>query len=122
MVNLPSFNASGGVDRIEQARPRGCPDDVRSTLGRALFAVQCGVTPRIAKPLSAFGAGVSELRTWDAAGTFRLVYAVRLKKAVYILHVFQKKSKHGIAIPREEVTLIETRLREARRMDGLAGR
>jgi phage-related protein len=38
---------------------------------------------------------------------------VRFAEAVYVLHVFQKKSKTGIATPRREIKLIEARLKQA---------
>jgi phage-related protein len=31
-----------------------------------------------------------------------------------VLHVFQKKSKHGIATPKQDIELIETRLKRAK--------
>ena len=46
--------------------------------------------------------------------TFRAVYTVRLAKAVYVLHAFQKKSKRGIATPKAELDLINQRLKRAR--------
>ncbi len=50
----------------------------------------------------------------DHAGcTYRAVYTVRFARAVYVLHVFQKKSKRGIKTPRHEIELIETRLKSA---------
>jgi phage-related protein len=48
--------------------------------------------------------------------TFRAVYTIRLAGAVYVLHVFQKKSKTGRATPKLEMNLIEQRLREAQRI------
>jgi phage-related protein len=39
---------------------------------------------------------------------------VRFAKAVYVLHAFQKKSKHGIATPKAEQDLIDQRLKRAR--------
>ena len=48
-------------------------------------------------------------------GTWRGVYTVRWKAAVYVLHVFQKKSKSGIATPKREVELIRRRLALAER-------
>lgn len=45
--------------------------------------------------------------------TFRAVYTVRLAGAVYVLHVFQKKSKKGGETPKADMKLIEQRLREA---------
>lgn len=47
------------------------------------------------------------------SGTYRAVYTIRFKKAVYVLHVFQKKSKRKIATPKEEMELIEERLKRA---------
>lgn len=46
--------------------------------------------------------------------TYRAVYTVRFAGAVYVLHAFQKKSKHGIATPRPDLSLIERRLKRAR--------
>jgi phage-related protein len=45
--------------------------------------------------------------------TFRGVYTVRLADVVYVLHVFQKKSKRGSATPRKELDLIRKRLKLA---------
>jgi len=45
------------------------------------------------------------------------VYIVNLKKAIYVLHAFMKKSKSGIAIPKTDTESIEDRLKCARLMD-----
>ncbi len=93
---------------------RALPRDVRRTFGVALWAVQIGETPPIAKPLKGFGgAGVLELIENDEGGTYRAVYAVRYATAVYVLHVFQKKSKRGKATPQQDIDLIEKRLKRA---------
>lgn len=42
--------------------------------------------------------------------TYRAVYTVRFQEAVYVLHVFQKKAKRGIATPPKELALIQRRL------------
>jgi phage-related protein len=47
--------------------------------------------------------------------TFRAVYTVRFGEMVYVLHVFQKKSKSGIATPKKELELIRKRLKLAER-------
>jgi len=41
------------------------------------------------------------------------VYTLRHAGAVYVLHVFQKKSKTGRETPRGDMELIKQRLREA---------
>lgn len=90
------------------------PDAVRRNFGYALFAAQCGRTPVIAKVLRGFGsAGVLELVENDPSGTYRAVYVVRFAKKIYVLHCFQKKSTHGIAMSQRDMALIADRLREA---------
>ncbi len=46
--------------------------------------------------------------------TYRVAYAVRFAKAVYVLHCFQKKSPSGIRTGRMDVELIHERLKVAR--------
>jgi phage-related protein len=41
------------------------------------------------------------------------VYTVGFKEAVYVLHVFQKRSKKGIATPQKDLDLIDRRLKAA---------
>jgi len=90
------------------------PKEVRRSLGVALYAVQTGETPPIAKVLKGFGsAGVLELIEDDAGGTYRAVYTVRFATAIYVLHVFQKKSKQGRETPQRDINLIKERLKRA---------
>lgn len=96
---------------------RALPDPVKSRMGYALYVAQQGGKHRDAKPLRGFGgSGVVEIVTDFDGNTFRAVYTVRLAGAVYVLHVFQKKSKTGRATPRQEMDLIEQRLRDAQRI------
>lgn len=46
--------------------------------------------------------------------TYRAVYTVKLVGVIYVLHAFQKKSKHGIATAKKDIELIETRLKRAK--------
>jgi phage-related protein len=45
--------------------------------------------------------------------TYRAVYTVKFACAVYALHAFQKKSKHGIKTPAGELELVRRRLKAA---------
>ncbi len=83
----------------------------------ALFAVQCGETPPIAKVLKGLGSGVLELVGDSPDGTYRAVYTVRLRSAIYVLHAFQKKSKTGKATRPREIDLIKQRLKRASELD-----
>ena len=99
---------------------RAMPKEVRRTFGVALFAAQIGETPPIAKPLRGFGgAGVLELVEDDAGGTYRAVYTVRYATAVYVLHVFQKKSKRGRETPQKDIDLVKERLKRAEQLHAI---
>ena len=83
-------------------------------MGYALYVAQRGGKHRDAKALSGFGgAGVIEVVKDYRGDTFRAVYTLRYKGAVYVLHAFQKKSKTGRETPRLHMELIMKRLREA---------
>ena len=73
-------------------RLREFPDDARQDAGRQLDQVQRGKQPDDFKPMPSIGKGVEEIRVWDEAGTYRVIYTARLADAVYVLHAFQKKT------------------------------
>ena len=83
-------------------------------IGYALGAVPLGGHPASTKPWKGLGAGVFEIVENDRSGTYRAVYTVRFRKAVYVLHVFQKKSPSGIRTARTDVDLVATRLKAAK--------
>ena len=90
------------------------PPDVVGAIGFALYEAQKGNKHPDAKPLHGFGgAGVLEVVENHDGDTYRAVYTVRLAGRVYVLHAFQKKSKHGIATPQVEIDLVKARLRRA---------
>src|ERR1039457_2211585 len=90
------------------------PVSVRQFFGYALSLAQSGDQHDAAKPLQGFhGAGVLEVVENDVGGTYRAVYTVKFKEAVFVLHCFQKKSKRGIATPKENMDIINARLKIA---------
>ena len=90
------------------------PEEVKDSLGFALYVAQQGGKHRDAKPLRAFGgAGILEIVDDFDGDTYRAVYTVRFAGRVYVLHVFQKKSKTGIKTPKAEINLIQSRLKRA---------
>lgn len=93
------------------------PGPVKSSFGHRLRQVQDGETPLEMKPLTQFGTGVFELRERFDKNAYRLVYVVSLKRAIYVLHAFIKKSKSGIGLPKQDAELIETRLKRAHAVD-----
>lgn len=93
---------------------KNLPDKVMDAFGFALHQAQEGSKHEDAKPLKGYkGAGVLEVVEDFSGNTYRAVYTVRFKSAVYVLHIFQKKSKKGIATPKQDLDLIDQRLKRA---------
>ena len=96
---------------------RALPRQAQKDIGFALFEAQLGGKSYFAKPLKGFkGAGVLEIVEDLDGDTYRAVYTVKLADAIYVLHVFQKKSKRGIATPKADMDLIKSRLKLAEQM------
>ena len=91
----------------------GFPEQVVDDVGFALGVVQYGGHPPSAKPWKGLGPRVFEIVENDGSGTYRAVYTVRFRKAVYVLHAFQKKSPSGIRTAQTDVRLVARRLAEA---------
>jgi phage-related protein len=94
---------------------RGLPEDVQDAFGSSLLDAQYGDRPEGARP---FGEGVPRevmklVEDFDK-NTYRAAYTVSLPGAVYVLHVFSKKSKSGVGTPRPDKDLIRSRLQAAR--------
>ena len=95
---------------------RGMPQQVRRNIGQALYAAQQGETDPAAKPLKGFGGTrVMEIVERYRGDAFRAVYTAHFGNAIYVLHVFQKKSKSGIATPKPDMDLIRRRFADAER-------
>src|SRR6266545_955306 len=96
---------------------RSLPGPVEDLFGYALYLAQDGKKHEQAKPLKGFGsAGVLEVTEDWNRGTYRAVYTVRFEAAVFVLHVFQKKSRHGMATLKADVDLIRERLKIAEQL------
>ena len=93
------------------------PEEVIDAFGYALYVAQTGKKHEKAKALHGFGsAGILEIVEDWRGNAYRAVYTVRFSAAVFVLHVFQKKAKHGIATPRQDMELIRERLKFAEQM------
>ena len=95
---------------------RRFPEEVRTEFGYAIFAAQEGGRAPKAKPLKGIvpGAGVLEIVEDFDGNTYRVVYTVKFADAVYVLHAFRKKSKHGAKTPKHEIELIRAGFAEAK--------
>jgi phage-related protein len=93
------------------------PVDVRKFFGHALDFAQRGERHDSAKVLKGFGgAGGLEIVEDDQGNTYRAAYTVKFKEAVFVLHVFQKKSKSGISTPKPDMDIIRERLKVAEKL------
>jgi len=90
------------------------PEEVQDVFGSALLDAQYGDHPAGARP---FGEGlpskVMKLVEDHDGDTYRAAYIAALRGAVYVLHVFKKKSSSGIATPKPDKDLIRIRLQAA---------
>ncbi len=94
---------------------KALPDPVQDNFGKWLLDAQYGDTPAVARPLRGFrGSGVLELTEDYDTNTYRAAYTVKFTGVVYVLHVFQKKSKIGIATPQQDIELLRRRYEFAR--------
>lgn len=69
--------------------------------------VQQGLEPSDWKPMSAVGAGVREIRI-HVLGEWRVIYVAKFAEAIYMLHVFQKKTQKT---RRDDIDLAQSRYR-----------
>jgi phage-related protein len=98
-------------NELDQYRLLGSID----LFGHAIDLAQAGGKHRDAKALSGFGsAGVLEVVEDFRSDTYRAVYTVKFAGWVYVLHCFQKKSKSGIKTPKEDMDMINARLKAAK--------
>ena len=92
------------------------PEDARSICLAALTIVAEGGKPDIAKPLHGMGSGVLEIALPFRGDAFRVVYAVQLDQDIWVVHAFQKKSKHGIKTPKHEMDRTRDRLKRLKEL------
>ena len=91
------------------------PEDVKDVFGHAIDLAQAGGRHQDAKAMTGFGsAGVLEVVEDFRGDTFRAVYTLKFAGWVYVVHCFQKKSKSGIKTPKEDLALINARLKAAK--------
>jgi phage-related protein len=88
---------------------RRFPDDAKRIAGHELWQIQNGLMPSDFKSMTAIGPGCYEIRI-HVRGEWRLFYVANDVTAVYVLHVFRKKtqttSQSDIRIARKRLRAI----------------
>jgi phage-related protein len=92
-----------GRDRL-----RRFPQAARREIGYQLSLIQAGHSAIDWKPIPLVGPGVIEIRV-HADGEFRVFYVAKFEDAVYVLHVFAKKTRKASSL---DVELGKKRYRE----------
>ena len=91
------------------------PEPVIRFIGMALGVAQLGGAHPSAKSWKGEGPGVLEIVSEFDGNAFRGIYTVKFRKAIYVLHCFQKKSPSGIRTAKVDVDLVTERLKAAQR-------
>ena len=71
---------------------RSFPVVARREIGYQLDRVQRGLDPIDWKPMPAIGKGVREIRV-QSEGQYRVIYLVKFRNRVHVLHAFRKKER-----------------------------
>lgn len=87
----------------------GYSKPVRKSIGSELRLLQSGARPTHSRPLKTVGRGVWEIKVSEKEGQFRVVYLVRRRDRIYVLHAFQKKT---LKTPKQEIALAKKRFKE----------
>jgi phage-related protein len=89
-------------------RLRRFPQAARREIGYQLSLIQAGRSASDWKPIPLVGAGVIEIRV-HVEGEYRVFYVAKFEDAVYVLHVFIKKTRKPFPL---DVELGKKRYRE----------
>lgn len=84
------------------------PKTIRQIVGTELLGIQFGEEPNDWKPMTTVGAGVKEIRIKQEK-QYRVFYVAKFEEAVYVLHIFIKKSQKT---PQKEIELAKQRYKE----------
>lgn len=86
------------------------PAEIREDLADALARLQEGhnLSLPLSRPMPSIGRGVHELRLKDKSGIYRVVYFIKTKNNIYLLHSFKKKTNKT---PKENIKTAKNRLK-----------
>ena len=79
----------------------------------SIFA-QTDRPPTAAKRLKGDLRGLIEIVKDFDGNTYRAMYTAKLGGVIYVLHVFQKRSTHGVATPKREIAVTIGRWQRAK--------
>lgn len=92
------------------------PAAVREDMETVLTIAADGGKADSAKPMKGLGAGVFEITKPYKTDTYRSVYGLKIGDDIWVVHAFKKKSKSGIKTPKEDISLIKSRIKQLKEM------
>lgn len=92
------------------------PRTAKQQVWEALTIAAEGRKSDNAKPMKGLGPGVFEIALPYRSNAYRVVYALHIGEDIWVIHAFQKKSKTGIKTPKQEIDLIEQRIKTLKEM------
>ena len=87
------------------------PVPAQRIMARALSVAAEGGKADIAKPMKGLGSGVFEIALLYRSDAYRVVYAVQIDEAIWVVHALQKKSTTGIKTAQKDIDLIRERIK-----------
>ena len=86
------------------------PLAVKEDLADALALLDEGInlSMPLSRPMPSIGNSVHELRFRDRSGIYRVIYFIRKKSDILLIHAFQKKSQQT---PKENIDLARQRIK-----------
>ena len=97
----------GSFEGLPEVPQRGAIE-----IRRALTVAAEGTKADNAKPMKRLGAGILEIALKYRTDAYRVVYALQIREAIWVVHAFQKKSKTGIKTPKQDIDLIKKRVHD----------
>ena len=86
---------------------RAFPKRAQKKLGYQIYRVEAGLDPDDWQPMPSIGPGVREIRVRDEGNAYRTMYVTNIEQTVYVLHVFQKKTRRTA---KKDIELAKSRL------------
>jgi phage-related protein len=95
------------VEKVLSKESKEIRQDLQDVLEKIELNFKLGM-PHI-KSLASIFPGLSEIRIKDRSGPFRVIYILKRKEVIYLIHAFRKKTQK---LPEKEKQIILKRLKE----------
>ena len=92
------------------------PEGAQTICLTALTVAAEGGKADIVKPIHGMGPGLFEIALPFKGDAYRVMYGVQIAQEIWVLHAFKKKSTQGIKTPKQEMDLVESRLKMLKEM------